>query len=59
MLVDLHVNYEQMQAYAGCNVSGFETKADDLLATSSKELKENRGDRRDRGARKNIGGCRY
>ena len=57
VLVNLHVNYEQVQPYEGCTVSGFETKADDLLATSSKELKGNRGDRRDRGARKNIGGC--
>ena len=50
VLVDLHVNYEQMQAYAGCTVSGLEADADDLLATRSKELKGNRGDRRDRGA---------
>ena len=55
VLVDLHVNYEQMQAYAGCTVSGLKTDADDFLVTSSKELKGNRGDRRDRGARKNIG----
>ena len=39
VLVDLHINYEQMQAYAGCTVSGLETDADDFLVTSSKELK--------------------
>lgn len=43
VLVNLHVNYEQMQAYAGCTVSGLEADTDDLLVTISKELKGNRG----------------